>query len=360
MNFTSVIVLLALFQVGETGPSGPRVSDDELTARHQRLSSSSVARPGRDSGSEILSSTPVSRTESGYSQLDEANNMLRIGRAQVWPRKEVTVSAGIQGELTRLRIDRKDPVTGEEVSIEVREGVNVNEGEILGTIYDAIELRQIAAANALLRVARAEQNKTIEIEYALASLSVALAEEERNRLMNARTPNTISAQMVLEAKLRRVQTEKQHERAKYDLLIIKPAETEVKEAELAIAETRLEQRRLVAPVTGIVDAIYGHEGMWFREGSEILKITQYDTLLIHGKVNIHHAPPRKIDGKTVTVFAPPIGKEEGQMFTGKVTYVSQTIEGDNHYKIHVEVKNQLKDGYWLLNPGRYVDLQIKL
>ena len=111
---------------------------------------------------------------------------------------------------------------------------------------------------------------------------------------------------------------------------------------------------------GIIDEVIGHEGEWFREGDDILRITQYDTLRVKGRVNLNHATQREIFGKTATITAPPLGKEAPLTFTGKVTYARQTVEADNHYIIFVEVKNQLKDGYWLLNPGRYVDLKIKL
>ncbi len=307
-------------------------------------------------------------TGTSFSKFDPATNTIEINTALVKPEKEIVISAGIQGNLTRLRVNQKDPVTGADLldadgfplQIEVREGQNVSAGEEIGTIDDSIELRQIAAAEALLKVAYAEQNKLIEVEYAKAAWTVAIAEVEKNSAMNKLVPNTVSDQMVLEAKLRKIQAQKQYEKAVYDLKIVKPAETNVKEEELGIAKTRLKQRRLVSPVNGIVDEMSGHEGEWFREGDPILKITQYDTLRVNGRINLDHATPRMVDGKSVSVVAAPIGKEPPLSFTGKVVFVSQSIEGDRHFKILVEVKNQIKDGYWLLNPGRFVDMKIQL
>jgi multidrug efflux pump subunit AcrA (membrane-fusion protein) len=178
--------------------------------------------------------------------------------------------------------------------------------------------------------------------------------------MNRLTPNMIPAQQILEDRLKRVQAQKQYERALYDLNVIRPAETNVKEQELAIAQTRLGQRRLISPIDGIVETIHGHEGMWFREGQEILRITQYHTLKVMGKVSIQHATPRMINGKTVEVIPESQGREPSPTFTGKVIFASQTIGADRAFDIHVEVKNQLQDGYWLLNPGRFVELRIKL
>ncbi len=323
----------------------------------------------RRMGSFVNPETAVARgTGTSFSKFDPSTNTIEINTARVMPEKEIVISAAIQGNLTHLRVNQKDPVTGADLldadgtplQIEVREGQNVSAGEEIGTIDDSIELRQIAAAQALLKVAYAEQNKLIEIEYAKAAWTVAIAEVEKNTEMNKVVPNTVSHQMVLEAKLRKVQAQKQYEKSLYDLQVVKPAETDVKEEELGIAQTRLKQRRLVSPVNGIVDEMYGHEGEWFREGDKILKITQYDTLRVNGRINLNHATARMVAGKSVSVIAAPIGNEQPMTFTGKVVFASQTIEADGHYNILVEVKNQIKDGYWLLNPGRFVDMKIQL
>jgi len=328
------------------------VSVDELKARQARIQNSTGA--FSDSEGSLLELRDFNLPQGHHSRLDTVNNVIIISPARVSPEKKITISAGIQGILTNLRI--KD---GNDM-IEVKEGQVVSKDQEIGTIDDSVELKQIAAAQALLKVAEAEEAKTIEIEYAQAAWKVAIAVVERNRLMNEMTPNTIAAAQVMEDQLKKTQALKQYEKALYDLNTVRPAETNVKRQELAIAQTRLKQRRLVSPVDGIVDEIKGHEGMWFREGQEILVITQYDTLKIRGKINIQHATPRMVDGKSVEVIAEPLGKEPPLKFTGKVIFASQTIEGDGAFEIFVEVKNQLKDGFWLLNPGRFVELRIKL
>jgi len=295
------------------------------------------------------------------------NNVIQINPATIVPEEEIIISAGLQGLLTRLRVNAKDrngaeilDANGKPVKIKLKEGHNVSKGQEIGTIDDSVELDQIAAAKAMLEVAIAEEEKTIEVDFAKAAWAVATSVVERNILTNKMTPNTIPAVQLIEDQLKKVQAEKQYEKAYYDLNVVRPAETNVKRRELAIAQTRLRQRRLFSPVDGIVEEIRGREGMWFREGQEILKITQYDPLLVKSKVNIHHATPSMIDGKSVDVIVQPLENEERLQFTGKVIFASQSIEADEHFTIHVEVKNQLKDGYWILNPGRFVELRIKL
>jgi len=336
------------------------VSTEQLRERYSELSTFSDAL----ADSEEFGPVPQ---EGNHSRLDTVNNMIIINPAKVLAEKEVIISAGIQGKLTSLRVNAKDrngmdilDSEGNPVMIEVKEGQVVSKDQEIGTIDDSIELKKIAAAEALLAVAIAEEKKVIEIEYARAAWTVAVAADERNKLMNAKTPNTVPQQQVMEDELKRTQAQKQFERAIYDLNVIRPAETNVKEQELAIAQTLLGQRRLVSSINGIVEELYGYEGMWFREGERILRITQYDTLKIKGKINIKHATPGMVHGKTVEVVAEPLGKERSLTFTGTVTFASQTIQPDGAFDIHVEVKNQLQNGYWLLNPGRFVELRIKL
>ncbi|MCL2305557.1 MAG: HlyD family efflux transporter periplasmic adaptor subunit [Planctomycetaceae bacterium] len=360
----AILLLIVLFQVSGPG-TAPKVSTAQLHGRMNELLSGQNAVSGSADPGEDVQKLLV---DSSMSQLDPVNNVIKISMAKVDPEKTILISAGIQGKLTRLRVNAKDPVTGEDildaegkpVMIEVKEGQNVSRDQEIGTIDDSVELNQVAAAEAMLEVAIAEEKKKIEIEYARATFVVAAAAVERNDYMNQQTPNTIPRQQVLEDMLKKTQAKKQWEKAEYDLYTIRPAETNVKRMELAIAETRLKQRRLISPINGIIDEIRGHEGMWFREGDPILKITQYDTLWVKAKVNINHATPRMINGKTVEVIAEPLGKEPPLKFTGKVIFASQTIEGDDCFKIHVEVKNKLQDGYWLLNPGRFVELRIPL
>ena len=316
----------------DTSPQGPTVTIDKLNERLQERQ----AEIGRFAGSKEYAATtmdfPTPQTtgkfvqQAGKTTLQEeeylsystlVGNTIEINTARVEPVKSIYLSAGIMGKLTRLRVHQKDPVTGESlydangepIMLEVKEGLHVFAGQEVGTIDDSVELFRIEATKAQLEVARAEQEKRIEIEYAEAAWAVASAEVLKNEEMNKIIANTVSDQMVLEAKLRKYQAKKQWEKSRYDLDIVRPRETTVKEKELAIAEAMLEQRRLVSPVNGIVTALAGHEGEWFREGDNILQITQYDPLRIKGRVNINHAIPQMLHGKSVTIIVPAKGPD---------------------------------------------------
>lgn len=306
-------------------------------------------------------------TVNAFSKL--VDNGIEINTALVRAEKTVHVSAGIAGLLTRLAVPQIDPNTnepvldanGDPIMIEVKEGMEVYADQEIGTIDDSVEVNRVKAANAMLRVAKAESEKIIEIQYAKAALDVAEALVEKNAIMNKRIPGTVPDQNVLEAKLQAYQAKKQLEKSTYDLLTIKPEEENVKVQELAIATTTLQQRRLKSPVNGIVDEMIGYPGEWFREGDNILRITQFDMVRVLGRVNIDHAIPAMLADRPVTVIMPALRHQPSYEVQGKVIFVDQTIQpGDRHFLIHVGIKNEKRNGFWLINPGLYVDLKIAL
>lgn len=308
------------------------------------------------------------RRAAAFSKLADNGNAIEINMARVKPEKTVSISAGIAGILTRLSVPKLDPNTnepildeeGNPIMIEVKEGQEVFADQEIGTIDDSVDLNRVNAAHALLDVAKAESEKKIEIEYAQAAWWVSKALVEKNEEMNKRIPNTVSDQNVREAKLQMYQAKKQWEKAVYDLTIIRPAEENVKEQELAIAESTLRQRRLFSPVNGIVDQIVKRKGEWFREGDPILRITQFDTLQAVGRVSIDHAIPAMLANRPVTIVVKALPHQPAYELQGKVVFVDQTIQPDDYFNIHVEIKNEKINGFWRVNPGRFVDLKIPL
>ena len=82
---------------------------------------------------------------------------------------------------------------------------------------------------------------TTDLEMSKAALAVAVAEVPRKRIMGVMTPNTIPDHEVLEANLKKIQAQKQYEKAIYDLETVFPMERKVREQELEIAKRRLEE-----------------------------------------------------------------------------------------------------------------------
>ena len=93
----------------------------------------------------------------------------------------------------------------------------------------SIESSQLEVAELLLELAKAEADNKIEVEYAHAVWTVAIAKAEANRTANAAIPNTIPAQQVLEEELQKTLAQKQYEKAVYDHNVLKPLRVELQE-----------------------------------------------------------------------------------------------------------------------------------
>ncbi len=109
----------------------------------------------------------------------------------------------------------------------------------INRLEDSPEFYQIQVAEVLLEQAKALENNLTDLEYAKAAWTVAIAATERKQATNKLVPNTISDQEMLETKLRKVQAQKQYEKAVYELNTIRPTETKIREQELEIAKLRL-------------------------------------------------------------------------------------------------------------------------
>ena len=183
----------------------------------------------------------------------------RIGKLNEQAPDTVAESQVLEKKLQRVRAEKMlqkatydhETLKPLKVKLFVREldALNARIAESRGLVQrpeDSVKSHQIRIAEVLLEQAKALENDTFEVEYAQATLAVALAEVDRIGKLNEQAPNTVSAQEVLEAKLRRGQARAQFEKAQYDRTVIRPLETEIRKQELTIAWARLQQDSLSA------------------------------------------------------------------------------------------------------------------
>lgn len=296
----------------------------------------------------------ISVTEEGYRE------------ARVDFEKQVVLSAPYQGRLLRFQApkrtrDGRDLLgpDGKPVFVEIKAGQIVRAGEIIGVIDDAVDLSRVKAAEASLEVALAEENKQIEVDFARAQYGLAYAEHIKNVEVNEKLPGAIPDIVVMESELKVTQAKKQWEKAKYDLEQLRPREREVKEQELAISQATLKQRQLISPVDGVVQQVIGQEGEWFREGDDILRIIRLEKVLVKADIDAKRLIPRSLYGRMVTVTATEVDGSKKQ-YEGTVIFASEEQKIDQTFEVHIEVENELEQGFWLLRPGQYVDIVIHL
>lgn len=276
---------------------------------------------------------------------------------------EALVCANGQGLLVEFGLCERDEkgalVVGEDGTTKRRpllRGLQVRKGDVLGKQKDAELVEQKIVAEQELLVARKEADKKLEIEVAEAAALVAQASWNRADSLNKTMPGSVSPEEVEEKRYEYVRAYKSIDKAKFDLEV-NIEKVKVAEARVNAAEVAIEDRKLISPIDGFIDDVMQNEGQWLREGDEILKIVRLDKVQINGAVDAERYAPETIDGKKVVVWARRPGMEP-QPLEGKIVFVRQIVES-GHYYFYADVQNKKNAaGYWLLNPGSLVTVEI--
>ncbi|MGL4941655.1 MAG: efflux RND transporter periplasmic adaptor subunit [Thermoguttaceae bacterium] len=276
-------------------------------------------------------------------------------------KKEVSVSANTQGVLQSLRTAACDaagkPVTdenGQPVFVDLKEGVQVLAGQVLGRQDDRLAQADLKIAETDYAVAQEEANKQIEVEHARTAWMVEDAKVQMLEEANARVDRAVSQTEVLEAKMRRKQAEAQFELCQYTLGV-RRKEAEAKKARLDAATVQVTLRQLVAPWNGEVVEVKAAEGEWLREGAPVVRIIQLERLRVRGKVDSAAYAPEMFRGRPATVVAKMVdGRTES--FPAQVSFANYIVQSGNTFEVHIEVDNRRENGVWMLQPGKMVDV----
>ena len=269
---------------------------------------------------------------------------------------EVTLSAKERAVLMSLSTEQRDAdgnilldSEGKPIMIPVRHGLHVFKDQVLGN-FDDRELHSILEINqAQLKVAKAEREKKIEAVFAARSLQVAMQDVKRMTDGNQRLTGTFAQADIDRAVLVQYQAEAQLELQKYTLEEIKTGELSVQEAQLNRTKIQIEDRKLIAPIDGMIVNIGAAVGELKREGEPILEIVQLETLHVLIQVNVKAYRPNDLSGKQVVIHVPfPNGKTE--TFQGEVIFCNPLVNV-NTFEVLIEVQNRRVGNYWLLQPG---------
>ena len=282
---------------------------------------------------------------------------------------DVTVPAQEAGVLKELRTAKLGPdgnpvldADGNPEYIEVREGIEVVEGQLLGRIDDELERKLRQVAQYKLEVAEKEAKNYISVQYAEAAHKVAMVEVEQAKEANRRHPGTVPATELRRMQLAQKQAELQIKQSRYDLEIA-AVSVSVRQAENEVADLQIGRRQIVAPVDGIVAERYVDEGEWVRPGDDVLRIVRMDRVRIEGTVKASELSPAQLKrGQRVDVRLNP----QGQSIPGRLVHVSPIMSTGSRFEVWAEVENQRIDpsrpdeGAWLLIPGLKAEMRIYL
>lgn len=266
---------------------------------------------------------------------------LVVGGALISAKNNIVVSAEAEGNITALA---------------VREGSEVAEGAQLASIDDRVAKAAVEVAQYGRDAARTKASDDIEEKYAKAAFDVAFIDWQMDMQANAQRPNAVPAIQIRKKGLDVKRSELQIEKAKKDQ-VIAGKEADVKDAELRAQQVNLARRQILARFAGVVQEIKRHKGEWVNPGDQILKLIQFDVLVVETKVSAMDYNPIDIANRPVTIVATQ-ARGAKQSLTGKVVYVDQTVSVSKDFSVRAEIENRRENGYWVVRPGQPVEMTI--
>ncbi|MCL2348852.1 MAG: HlyD family efflux transporter periplasmic adaptor subunit [Planctomycetaceae bacterium] len=293
------------------------------------------------------------------------NGVARLQRAVTEFDKVSMLSAPVGGIVVRLQTPKYDEKgmlvkrsDGEPVWLDLVKGITLFKGQEIALLDSRYATQQLNAANTKLTVAKKEAVKDIDIRYAREKLKTAQATLQRSLDINARTPNVIPDADIDIQRLQVTEATLQVEKSISDQET-RQSEVMIQEAEVSVAATQLDLRRIKAPYGSMVTDVKAQEGDYLREGGEIAKIAQLDKLKVKSNIDGTQLTQEQIAGKRVTIMATnPDGHTED--FDGFVRFASPTFNSMREFQIEIEVTNRQQNGSWVLKDGDFVDVVIHL
>lgn len=296
----------------------------------------------------------------------DPNVVLTNGILKIPQWNNVILAANYQAMLMKLQTERRDErgnivldANGQPIIEPIREGMFVYEGQVLGKFDDRELNIQLAIEQRKLDVAKAAKEKKIEVVYAARQVQTAVAALNMYKDANSRVDGAISNMEVIKAELEVSQAEANLELQKYTIDVERTAEVNVQEQSVEGMQVRIELRKLIAPISGMIVGIEKAEGEWLREGDPVLEIVQLDTLRASCKVDARYYTADMVDGKEVTVLMPMVNGRTEE-FPGKVVFADPRVKAGDEFEVFIEVQNRRVGRSWLLQPGRTVTAKIRL
>jgi multidrug efflux pump subunit AcrA (membrane-fusion protein) len=245
------------------------------------------------------------------------------------------------------------------VSLEAREGMQVEVGTMLARINDNKPQLQKEIALAEHHVSQVKANDDVNIRYAKAATKTAEAELRLNERANDKVPGTKSSVDIQKLALQLEQARLQIEKYEHEQQIAK-FETEGYAAKVDAAEDDILRRQIKAPINGEVVEVLFRPGEWVEPGNPVLRIVRMDRLRIEGFLNASEFSPSEIINRPIRVEV-KLARGRMEAFQGKVVFVDPLVRAGGEYRIWAEVVNRKDNGpndQWMLRPGLEAEMTI--
>ncbi len=242
----------------------------------------------------------------------------------------------------------------------VQEGFIVSQGQMIGKLDDEDASARRDAAALDYQVSMAEELKAkSNVQAAIATVDVAKSELIESTDINRRSPNAIPDTQVRRQELTVTRSAMEKDVADRDVQVA-GLTTELRQAQVTVAEINLNKHRIVSPLDGILVQLYRKPGEWVSPGDPIARIVRMDKLRVEGFVDASSYLPEDIDGARVTIIIRRPNRDPEE-FQSTISFVSPIVEASGDYRVWAEVDNRSSKGkHWVLRPGMQAEMQIDL
>jgi multidrug efflux pump subunit AcrA (membrane-fusion protein) len=137
----------------------------------------------------------------------------------------------------------------------------------------------------------------------------------------------------------------------------------IRKAELDLAQRDVDDRSVLAPISGLVREVIHRQGEWVHRGDPVLTITRLDHLLIEAFVDAHTVPPHRLSGAVATARLEVADGEFIEFKNLNLSSSTPRLELDGKYLVWAEFENmqepdQLDQLQWVVRPGMKGRLEV--
>jgi multidrug efflux pump subunit AcrA (membrane-fusion protein) len=246
---------------------------------------------------------------------------------------------------------------GRLLSLEVREGMDVQAGALLGKTDDRRAAFEYRVACAERDAAVKEASSDVAVKVAEKAAAVAYQDWQTGVEANRKAMQAVAKTEILRRQFEYERANLSAEKAALDIEVAKyTADAKTHAADLAAHN--VERRQIISQISGRVEEIVRRPGNWVMAGETVLRILPLDRLFLKGTLETSYFHQSDVRGKPVVVEAVfPGGRLE--KFHGKVQHASSQVRGDT-FDVLVEVENRVAGSDWLLFPGMHATMTIDL
>lgn len=256
------------------------------------------------------------------------------------------------------RVDVPAQAAGQLVTLEAREGMEVQSGLLLAAIDDFRPERDRQAAAARQQIAGLQAANDVDQRFWQAAIKLAETDYVRAVQSNKKLPGAVPQAEERRRFLALRQCQLELEKVTRDRKLAEFAE-QAKAAETGLAEVRLRQHRIESPCDGVVVEILRHRGEWVEPGDTVVRIVSLARLRVEFLLNAADHSPHDVAGRSMVATA-LLPHDRREVFTGRVVFVNPRVEPSGEFLVWAEVENRLGRSHWLLRPGMEAEVQLEM